>query len=373
MGKKVYISFIYEVNNKVFNVGENGTKTRWSPTANKRYVYASPQNIKHNVKERFVELSEREIPTVIFEKIPVWEGDQLKEKQGGVSTSIDITNPNPVIFGAWNATKSKYVDDYATGGKYDKAALTSAITFTEFAPLHPYLAEINRSEKSVHCGGDNSMIAVVSDKKGGNGKRYFTADEFANGEGIDLEKAIDFFKNTRTMNLFEELESANGIYRFDAHIDLEKFGSVCLSENNFDEGMVQEVINGGGYKKMIGKKEYLFYSDEGRLFLYDMLVRSLFEFEFSSNESLHGAKPKLLRVQFTVDDPAVWQQCTRAKITGDGKAVMCLIDNAEKVYTYNTLNIESVPFDGEINTPSLNAHKDAQAKLYEIGANFFLK
>ena len=50
----INIKILYYVNDKVFNVGENGSKIGVDPITNKQYTYGSADNVKHQLKESVV-------------------------------------------------------------------------------------------------------------------------------------------------------------------------------------------------------------------------------------------------------------------------------------------------------------------------------
>lgn len=383
MKKNFAIKFVEYYDGQVFNVGEDGTKTAIDPLTRLSFVYGSAQNFKHCVRVKFTDTMGLEPPKKEFvkkyDKNNTVNDNSVKEKQDGVSTEIDITNPITVIFGAWNnEKKSVSVEVNDNNPKYGKVAMKAQVNFSEIKPIHPFLVykTMKKGVVGVHNGDENSFISVKGDENGKT-KKYYSVEELMKGQNITYEAAKSFLTNTRTMNTFFENEKSYGIYVKEASIpDMDKFGSVCLSDNVFSEEQINKVIENGGYKKKFGLKEYLFYDDEYRMEIFKGLIYSLFNYELMSNTSLHGAKPKLLRVQFTFDDVATYTQCTGVKITDfeNKKAELRLIDDAEGVYTYNTLNLEDIYMnDGKINQPSLYAHKEAQDKIFELAEGIIFK
>lgn len=374
---QINIRCIYSVSHQVMNVGENGTKTHYDPTFDKTYVYGSAANIKHNVKEVFKEISGIKSPVVNFEKVfdikNLKEDNTVGEKQGGVATQIDLSNPFCALFGAWNATAETY------GEKYAKAAIMSAIQVSEFKPIHPLLSSITSIKSKVlgvHVGDENSKLSVVSTGKDGKTHKFNSANELFEGvdiPNVTLEMAKDFFNNTRKMNVYEENTDTNGLFQVDFCINIDDIGRYNLTDNPniVTEEEKQKLIESGMILKTINNKEYLYFPADFIKKYFKDLVYAIFNWEFTSNVSLHGSKPELLRVAITDKNVHLWQQSTFAKLVNDAdkKAELCFNDGLEDkgVYTYNTLLLNK--YMQETNT-SITALDDAMEKIIEIGNSY---
>ena len=78
----INIKILYYVNDKVFNVGENGSKIGVDPITNKPYTYGSADNVKHQLKESVVSGYGHGAPILRFSK---------KMNLKGTSTSKEVT------------------------------------------------------------------------------------------------------------------------------------------------------------------------------------------------------------------------------------------------------------------------------------------
>lgn len=372
MKNQINIRFVYGISHQVFNVGENGTKTHYDPVFGRYYIYGSAGNVKHNIKDEFADTMGLDVPVQYFEKDIKKIVKEGKEAQGGVATEIDVTNPIASVFGAWNSTIARYKNL----GKYAKAAIKSSFNVSELHPIHTLLSA-KKQDCGVNVGDYNSRLAFTTkgEKEGEEGGRAFTPEELAENGNISLEQAVDFFKNTRKMNFYKENENTNGIYILDICIDFRSFWRLNLTDNPdvVTDEEKDELIANGWSLQTYKNKQYLVPPVELIEDCYNNFVEALFNWDFTSNNSLHGSKKELLRVSFTDSDIVTWQQCTSADYTkhedGRDTAVLKFIDGVDGVYSYNTLLLNKYydNSDGSINEPYLTAHKDAKKKLVELG------
>ena len=370
MKKQINIRCVYAVEHQVMNVGEDGTKTHYDPVTGIRYIYGSSENVKRNIKDAFKDISGISSPKTVFEKKfdpkNIKDDGSVSEKQGGVSTEIDCSNPFCSTFGAWNASEETYKEKYA------KAAIKSAIELSDFTPLHT-LFSYKTSDCIVNVGDENSSIAAVFEK-GKETLKFTSAEELAKGANVTLEMANAFFNNTRKMNFVKANETTNGIYKLDICINVEELGRYNLTDNPglVTEEEKQALIEKGMILKKVNNKEYLYYPTEFTKDILKWLVYSIFNWGFSSNNSLHGAKPELLRIAITDKNVSLWHQSTFAYMSKDGESIIdkkadfSFIDGLEEkgVYTYNTLLLKKYMLTDNV---SIDALDNAMEKVVELG------
>lgn len=371
----INIRFVYGVSHQVFNVGErnettkSATKLHYDPVFGRYYVYGSAGNVKHNIKEQFADSMEIDVPVQYFEKDIEKIAKEGKEAQGGVATEIDVTNPITSIFGAWNST----IANYKNLGKYAKAAIKAAFNIGELRPIHTLLAAKNQ-DCGVNVGEYNSRLAFTAkaNKASEESVRAFTAEELSEKTDMTLEKAEELFRNTRKMNFFKENENTNGVYTLDVCIDFRTFCRYNITDNPdiVTKEEIERLTADGWSIETKKNKQYLVPPVSFIEEAYKNFVEALFNWDFSSNNSLHGNKIELLRVSFTDSDVTTWQQCTMAEyVESENKAKLSFTDGVDGVYSYNTLLVKKY-YDGtgkNFNEPSITAHKDAQEKLVELG------
>lgn len=360
MKNKLTIRMLFGVSHQVFNVDDKGAKTHYDPISRRSYVYGSSNNVKHNIKLEFMDNLEIESPKTIFNKsLPKPnEIDQEKEKQAGVSTEIDLENPVLSIFGAWDSSPNTE--------KYTRVALKSSFLVSEFRPIHTLLSSINKT-----CGvnvGDYNSIVTFSD----NNKTYYTPEELAEKNSrYTLESAKKLFDNTRALNFFQENDTTNGIYYYDVTIDLDTFGKIKLNDIKPTDNELENLLSNGWEIQTIKREKYLSKSKEYNERLLKEFIKSLFNWDFTSNNSVHGSLKELLRISFAVNDAATWQQCTMAKLTNDNVAELVIRDNEEGVYSYNTTLLSKYYLTEQNNIATdVNAHKLAQEKMLEVAKPF---
>lgn len=365
MKKQINLRFVYSVNHLVMNVGNDGTKVFKDPVFGVYYVYGSSANIKHNVKDFFKDYSGINSPKSFFEKdfdpSNMKEDGSISEKQGGVGIEMDFSNPFIALFGGWNATAVKGVE------KYTKAAIKSSVQFSPLVPIHPFMS-YKKSECGVNIGDENSKVVPVF-----KNKRYDSVEELAKDSKVSTEDILNWYKNTRAMNFIPKLnEETNGIYKHDICINVDDACRYNLTDNPdaITDDEVQELIKNGMILKEIRNKKYLYFPKDFAKKYLTQLVYSLFYWEFTSNNSLHGAKPELLRVAITDKDVITWNNSTFASVSEDDdkKAELQFTDNLEEygVYTFNMLCLKKYL---NINNADINANK-AIEKTIELVNKF---
>lgn len=359
------IRFVYGINNQVFNVGTDGTKKRYDANFQKYFVFGSADNVKTNLKSAFIDISNISPDKEIFfkqnEKKKQSNDDLSKnDNQAGVSCEINLDNPITRIFGAWN---NMSID------KYMKGSLTSVFKISDLLPIHPLLQAINK-EDGVHHGNCNAKIGFYN-----KNKKIFslTPQELENNEGFSPEEAKDFFENGRPLNFYQKNEAGSGIYYLDIHIDVNGFRYYDISNKTITDDEKETLLAKGYNFEIINNKHYLIIPIEEAIKTFEWFIQSLFEWEFSSNQSTHGSLKELLRISIGFNNCCAWQASTYAKtfINDNGKESAKLqLNDIDGVYSYNTKLLEKYYINNDnLFDTYFNADELAYEKLSELGEN----
>jgi len=365
--KNLYFKTIYGVNQVTFNVSDNGdVKTHRDPITGIEYAYGSSANVKHNLKELFSHLSGIETPNTEFKKNATVKNNQITVnadgagEQSGVSIFIEETNPNHIctIFGAWNSDVSDATK------KYVKASLKSCIKVSDMMPVHPLLQRLSKNEPGVFVGDHNSAITLGV----GKDKTLRTPEEAAEFVGCSIEEAKKVFSEQRPMNLYRDKRTANGIYQETFSIEIETFGKIRLSSYNISDEAIDELIASGWRVMEIYGEKYLAPQKDVLMGLWKNLVDAMLNWDFSSNNSLHGNQKEALRYSISLDANKI-NQCNTARmsINGEGKKVAELsLHDHPTVQNFNTLSLGSwTPCDGiELD---IDADVKAREALIKLG------
>lgn len=379
MKNNLYFRALYGVEQKVFNVGDNGVKTHWNPITNREYAYGSSANVKHNLKELFCELSDIASPKTEFSKVTKVEGGKISinedgsGEQGGVSIAIDVENPICAMFGAWTS-------EVPNGDKYAKAALKSNIMVADMMPIHSLLQSLSKAEKGVFCGDANSSVVLaVGSKK--DKTLLKTPEEAAEFAKCSIEEAKKVFASARPMNLYEDKRTATGLYHADFAIELDVFGKVKIADitSGLSDEKINELVAKGWRVMEINGEKYLSPAKEQLIKLWEFFVDAMLNWDFSSNNSLHGSVKEALRYSISLNAQKL-NQCTTASMYCDGegklKAKLALRDSKE-VYSFNTTNLEKwhVCDGSDGNAPiktDIDADYNARELLIQIGKDNIL-
>ena len=367
--KKLFVKTIYGVNDSVFNVGDNGVKAHFDPITSETYAYGSSANVKRNIKQLFSELSHIETPKTEFKKKASAKNKSLAVndggtgEQGGVAISIDVENPICAIFGAWNSDKTD--DDK----KYAKNAIKACFNVSDFIPVHPLLQKLSKKEKGVFVGDKNSIVTLGIDSK-----TLRTPEEASEYVGCSIEEAKDVFGGLRPMNLYEDKQTANGLYQQTFAINIETFGMLNLSDYEVPQDKKDNLLSNGWRIVRVNGEEYLSPCRENLLQIWEYFVNALIDWDFSSNNSLHGNIKEALRYSFSFNANKL-NNCNSAvtfeKENGKKGAKLAL-RNHEEVFNFNSVSLEKW-FVCDENTPtSMNADDEVKRALIEVGKNNIL-
>jgi len=361
--KNLTLQVLYGVEGITFQVGDNGVKKHYNPVFNKTYAYGSSSNVKRNVKELFSELSSIQTPSTEFKKEAKLDPKNNtitagEKEQSGVSTKIDIENPICTICGAWSSDVSEEEK------KYIKAALKANFNVSDMIPLHPLLQYLGKKEKGVFVGDQNSTITI-----GDKNTTLKTPEEAAAFVGCSIEDAQKAFEGLRPMNLYEDKETATGLYKETFTIDIEAFGRVKRSDCQISDEEVERLLSNGWRITNVRGWEYLSPSRERLLELWGYFINALIDWDFSSNNSLHGNVKSALRYTLSFNANKI-NNCTSARLVTDKdkpKAEMVLREHPE-VTAFNSTALEGW-YDCEKNNvvTSMDADDEVKEALMKIG------
>lgn len=355
------VRMLFNVNGQVFNVDNKGSKSRWDPITQKTYIYASADNVKHNIRETYLEISDEEKPKDYYAKdISVKED---KDKQGAVYTDATLDNDYVRLFGIWNpeaiSIKKK---------KYNKWALKSVINVADMLPLHTFL--VSTSEQTgVRVGKSSDQVYFIKGK-GENQEHFFSVEELVEKAGKTKEEAYEMFQNSRASNFYQKNDTTSGLYYEDYVINLNEIkypniANVSLSEEEreyFTSKYGMTVINGD---------ERLIIPTQDAIKIFNILVDSLFEWDFTSNNSTHGSIKERLRTSIALNNVSLWQQSTSAVINEDNKTASIKLftkseDEMANVYSYNNETLRKF-YNKENIDYTIFADKLAIEKIKELG------
>ena len=308
---KLNLNFLHYVRNQVFNLNTvNGeAKSYFDPIAKRYVLYGSAGNVKHCIVDYFNGLCENDA----YKRIFVF-GKAIKDKngkyqitQGGVATK-NILSIGSSIFGAWdsNGTNNSKETNNNLGGR-----ISSILNVGGFNPVHPNLVSTSE-DGGVHSGDSSSEIEYTF----GN-EKFSSIEDFCSSKSATLEdfESVD----SRPMNIYgENAKKATGLYANNIVVDLSRLGVIDLSEFDSSEALkadVESKCEEFGCK--VVDERYLVYPEEIVLECWEMLVESLFSWDFTSHRSLHGEPIEHLRVAYSFGNAQFLNAATTVKLTDE--------------------------------------------------------
>ena len=357
------IRFLYNVNGLVFNVGDKGSKERKNQRFQKSFGYASADNVKHCLVEKFSELTGTSRPKKYFIKDRT---KSEKDKQGEIYTDFDLTNSYICLFGHWNPT-----DITLQKGKYAKCSLKSIIDIADMIPLHPLLVSM---EKNVGVNNGSSNDQVVFKIKE-NVFCYSVEDLMKKGKETK-EDAERLFRETRPMNFINKNNTSSGIYYLDFHINLNNIRYVDISDVTLSDEEKKRYEKENGYEFITDTRSgrnYCKIPEDQAISRFKALVEALFTWDFMSNNATHGSRKERLRTTISLNNTDKWQQATLA-YTNDDQTSASLellpkeVEEALGIYSYNTKLLRTVYCDKDIEC-SIDADDKAMKKIIELGCD----
>lgn len=360
---------VFNVDGLVFNVGNKGSKERYDQFFKKYYGYASADNVKHCVKERFLEINGNEYPKRVFIKSADCnkkeEDNAEKDKQGEIYTYSDLENPFTRYFGFWNPTEISFKQE-----KYHKASLKSPIHFSDMVPFHPLM--VSMDEQCGVCNGTvNDTIAIkTKDNESKTKVLYMTPEELSKGNKISLEKAEEIFRTKRPSNFIKKNKTSSGIYHLDFHIILNDIVYVDISNVDLSDDEKQRYISKGYKFETVNGRPRFVVPKEQVIKEMEDIIKAIFTFDFTSNNSVHGKRKEVLRTSMTINNAKNFGECTFAELSEDGKSAQFSLMNKETeekrgMYSFNTMLLKKFHNTKELEY-SFDAEDNAMKKAIEL-------
>lgn len=351
------IRMLFNVEGQVFNVGNESTKKRYDPIFGRSYGYASADNVKHNIRESYLELCNKTTDKTYFMKDV---SNNEKDKQGAVYTEASIDNEYYWLFGLWNA------DDKFKKAKYAKSSLKSAINISDMLPIHPLLCKMDK-QCGTRTGNSNDSVCFC---KGDN--VFYTPEELAKGVSLSIEEAVERFKNTRPANFYNKNETSSGLFYVDYVINLNDIKYVNISNFTLDDEDKKYFKDRGFKFTMLNNTERMKVPTDIAIEAFNYLVESLFDWDFSSNNATHGSIKERLRTTVALNNTSLWQQSTIAIVDENNKsASLQLFTREEEKWTnvdcYNSELLRKFYNKQEIDY-DIFADENAMKKIKEIGS-----
>jgi hypothetical protein len=349
------IASVYGYDDAIFNVGQEGSKTKFDPVTKKRFTYASGDNIKHNIKKEYSNLSNIEPPKKYFVK-DVREG----KEQGEVLIEVALDNPFCRIFGDWNPNPFLMKQK-----KYERAALKAVIELSDNQPLHPYLISTTK-DVGTKRGSSTDGIVIKHDKD-----YLFDVEEVVNAKLATEEDALKMFNSATKMNFLEGNYRSSGIYVHNTVLRINEFKYVDVSNVILEETEKDRLIAAGYSFTTLNNKDVMVVPTDIAIRDFIFTVRALFKSDFTSNNSTHYNLREFLRTSFAINKPSYVVQSTLPIVDEVEKAarIELLTDNeAEEcgVYTFTSKMMKKYTVQEGVNY-TLSAEDDAIEKIIEIG------
>lgn len=358
---------VYNVNGLVFNVGENGSMIRFDNVFKKRYGYASADNIKHCLTERFCEITGLERPKRYYAKNIK---DNSNESQGDVYTDFDLRNPFIRLNGVWNPNELSFNEQ-----KYKKCNLKSIVNISDMLPLHVLFTSTDK-QCGVNCGNASDTV-YFKEGSGEKGKMFFSIEELVKKGKYSEKEAEEKFRDTRPLNFYEKNETSSGIYYTDWHINLTNLVYVDISNVTLTDDE-KNAYRADGYEFITHKgKEYFIVPKEQAIKDFQALVEAIFTWDFLSNNSTHGSVKEPLRTTISLNNTSMWQQSTMATLNEDEKTASLDFnskeeDEANDVYSFNTKLLKKFYNKQDIEYSTM-AERNAIEKIMELSINIIEK
>lgn len=352
---------VFNVNGLVFNVGTDGTMIRFDNVFKRRYGYASADNIKHCLVEKFCEVTGLERPKRYYAKNIKNEAD--KDKQGDVYTEFDLRNPFIRLNGIWNPNEISFNEE-----KYNKCAMKSIVNFSDMLPLHVLLTSMDK-QCGVNCGNASDVV-YFKEGKDDKVKMFFSVEDLVKNGGKTQKDAEQMFRETRPMNFYEKNETSSGIYYVDWHINLTNLIYVDVTNVTLSEENEKEYIKDGYKFEIIKGKKYFIVPKEQAINDLNAIIESMFTWDFLSNNSVHGSVKEPLRTTISLNNTELWQQSTMASINEDEKTASFDFNSKEEdeeygIYSFNTKLLKKFYNKNDMEYSAI-ADKKAMEKIMEI-------
>ena len=295
MKQKIFIRGVRKIENGVFAVDKNGQKQYYDAEFGVWVPFASGQQVKRCVIEKSSDILDLKMSTVEFIFKASTE-NVSKGKKKKLAEHIAKQTCNPSDF------------DQLIGG-YMNTELgvkrTSPLSLNAFVPLHVFLCTTNKELISFDRRNSNGIYSFYDDKNNPT-----TPEEIQKVlETGEIEKA-------KAMKYIPDNKRANGLFRFDIEIDINRLFAVDLSEYNpeIKKEMEEELVaKGWQYNK---EKTHLLMPEDKRPAIIDAIAYAVVHWTFNSNKSRTLNANSTLAVAIT-DKPNDVTRAIRAKIVDE--------------------------------------------------------
>lgn len=307
---QIFIENVYAHDDAIFQVGENGSKTKFDPITRSVFGYASGDNIKHCVKEKFTELTGIAEGQSMFVKKTKGESSSQEKEQDVVYTDINLLNPFYRIWGGWNSKNEKIKQNV-----YKKIALKSVVEIASSQPVHPLLTSWNKG-----CGVRKGKVTDDVIFKEGNDKKvkYFSLEELIE-KGVKSKEDAD--KTSFKSNFLEGKLTSRGLYKYNYVINVNSFKYCNISDVELTDEE-QQVLKENGYDfAIIDNKAMLVVPTEEAKSLFCAVVDALFMWDYTANNSTHYNLREFLRCTFAHNNPSYVPMSMMGVLSEDGDKV----------------------------------------------------
>lgn len=355
-------NYVYH-DDAILNVGENGTKTAWDANFKVKFPYASGDNIKHCMKEKLKELLNITMPPSVYIKDA--KDSDSKVKQGEVYMELALDNPMTICAGGWSPKTIEF-----KFGKYYKAAIKAAIEVSRATPLHPLLVSTTQ-DCGVRRGNVEDCVGYKSGDK--SEKFYFDIDEMVKNKVTSKERAEELMKAKTPSNFFLQNTSARGIYCYDYVINLSMLKYCDITDVEIPTEEIERLgALGYGFETINGRNVCV-VPTEIAINTFENVVKAIFTWEYSSNNSTHMGHSDFLRSAFALNNPSYVPMSMQGEVEPDGKtasiyvmsdedATKCGIETTTSRSLRKFVAAYGVNFD-------IFAKENAIRKITEMGVN----
>lgn len=357
INNQIFIENVYAHDDAIFQVGENGSKTKFDPITRRRYGYASGDNIKHCVKDKFSELTGFvEGKATFVRNAKTSKSSSDTKEQGEVYIDINLLNPFHRIWGGFNPISETIKNEV-----YSKTALKSIVELSSNQPLHTLLTTTSKD-----CGvkkGKYTDDIIFKDNAS-----YYTIEELMSETGL---KKNELLKNSSKSNFLMGNDTSKGIYKYNYVINVNGFKYCDISEYDLTDDMINSLKEKGYDVQTIDNKRMLVVPTDEAINLFESVVDSLFLWDYTANNSTHYNLREFLRCTFGVNNPSYVPMSIMGVLSNDGDTVNIETLSDEEVskcgiYAFTSKNLKKYHNVDDV-TYDVFAEKNAIEKIKQLG------
>ena len=231
---------------------------------------------------------------------------------------------------------------------------------------------VSMDEQCGVCNGTiNDTIAIkTKDEESKKKVLYMTPEELSKGNKISLEEAEEIFRTKRPSNFIKKNKTSSGIYYLDFHIILNDIVYVDISNVDLSDDEKQSFISKGYKFETVNGRPRFVVPKEQVIKEMEDIIKAIFTFDFTSNNSVHGKRKEVLRTSMTINNAENFDQCTFAELSEDGKSAQFSLMNKEAeekrgMYSFNTMLLKKFHNTKELEY-SFDAEDNAMKKAIEL-------